>query len=241
MSLKQECDLWDCCRHGTDCWGPKVVRPNRMHYRVPYVGPAYVSRRILLVGMNGRDDGSIAAEFRGMAEIIRTFRSGSRDYGGQFHFRAACVVGLLAAAQDGRMFDETPTPEALVGSLLASARIQAVQCAPMTDDDRRSPTPTMWRNCPPLVMAEQVGILEPRLVALLGVETHRRFQQLPGFATEWDSLWRENNDCFARGSALVAGHRVPVFALSHPANVARWQMGMRALVSSIRSRPIAVS
>jgi len=79
MSLKQECDLWDCCRHGTDCWGPKVVRPNRMHYRVPYVGPAYVSWRILLVGMNGRDDGSIAAEFRGMAEIIRTFRSGRRD------------------------------------------------------------------------------------------------------------------------------------------------------------------
>ena len=232
--LAPEAQLWDCCPHGDQCWRRVAQTPAVMHYRVPYAGPHYPTRRIALVGMNSRDDGGIDAEFRTTAGAIDAFRGGSSAWGGQFHFRAARAVSLLAAAQDRRELADQPPPS-LVDDLLASARLQAVQCAP--DGGRRSPTSTMWRHCPPLLLAGQLEILEPRVIALLGVATHRAVQQLDPLDVEWNSPWRENGNAFARGSACIGERRIPVFALSHPA-AARWGVSLRTLRQSLEATPL---
>ena len=236
--LAPHVQLWDCCRHGERCWRRAAQTPSIMHYRVPYVGPRYPTRRIALVGMNSRDDGRIDAEFRTTTEVIGAFRRGSRDWGGPFHFRAASAVSMLAAAQDGRELAERLPPPRVVDDLLGSARLQAVQCAPGPEDSRRSPTSKMWRNCPSFLLAGQLEILEPRVIALLGVATHRSFQRLGPLEVEWNSPWRQNGNAFARGFARIGPRRIPVFALSHPAAAGRWTASLRTLRDSLEATPL---
>src|SRR5581483_1066425 len=100
-TLARDCDLWECCRHGEDCWRGAAARPQRMHYRAPYVGPKYLDRRILIVGMNSRDDGRFDSEFHATAEVLKCFRSGEPSYGGLFHYRVGLLVSLITAGQDG--------------------------------------------------------------------------------------------------------------------------------------------
>ena len=239
--LAPERQLWGCCPHGADCWRAGVERPPVMHFRVPYVGPAYPSRRILLIAMNARDDGVVENEFRDVARVAERFRSGNSDWGGQFQFKAAVAVSILAAAQDGEVPITLPTkPGMVVDPWLASAKLQAVQCAPGPITSRRSPTAQMWRNCPALLLARQVEILRPRVVALLGVATHRAVQGLPDLGVNWDTSWRENESCFARGTILSGGGQVPLFALNHPsAYRGRWQASVEKLVESLGAEPLA--
>ncbi len=104
-------DLWESCQHAAACWGPRVTRPKEMRYRVPYVGPGYFSRRLVLVGMNSRDAGAIADEFATTAKVVQQFGKGSRDWGGPFHYRAASALAVVAAAQDRRARDDDPAPQ----------------------------------------------------------------------------------------------------------------------------------
>lgn len=209
-----------------------------MHYRLPYVGPNYPARRIVVVGMNARDRGLIDDEYKAVREVVKTFERGERKWGGYFHFRAACAVAALAAAQDGVEPALRPRPEALVDPLLSSARIQSVQCAPGPPSSRRSPTSRMWENCPPFVMADELELIQPRAVVLLGVETHRRFQELTSLRVRWSTSWREGNRCFARGSAQVRERRFPVFALSHPAS-SRWSEAMATFVENLNDEGLS--
>jgi hypothetical protein len=206
---------------------------------VPFVGPGYPRRRIVIVGMNTRDDGGIAEHFIGMRAIMEALRSGRRTYGrSRFHYRAGCATAILAANQDGVTPIVNPPPQELVDPILASARIMAVQCAPA--HGRRSPTSQMWANCPPMVMADQLEILEPRVVALLGQQTHASVQTLERFEVHWDTYWRDNERCFARGSAMIGGRRIPLLALSHPAS-SRWSRSLEVLTESLAKRPLTAT
>jgi hypothetical protein len=237
--LAPQTDLWDCCPLAADCWRPGVIRPPTPHqYRVPYVGPQYMSRGIVLVGMNSRDDGLSDVAFRGMADMLASFRSGRRSWGGPFQYRAARLVGLLAASQDAGPLDEEPSLDKLADLLLESARVQAVQCSPGPMNSRRSPRPQMWRNCPSLIVEEQIRVLNPSVVALLGTGTLRAIQRLEALKVQWNSLWRENNNCFARGTLQAENQTAALFALFHPSYVGRWTRSITALKQSLEEHPV---
>lgn len=227
-------DLWDCCPCGARCWGVRVVRPPSPHHaRVPYVGPRYLERRILIVGMNSRDDGEYDVAFRGMADMLESFRGGRRSWGGLFQYRVARLVYMLAASQDARSVDDEPSLDDLANVLLASARVQAVQCAPGPLESRRSPNREMWKNCPPFVVSEQIRLLEPTVVALLGTKTIRVIQRLKDLKVQWAGLWRENHNCFARGRLHPSGRGGDIFALFHPSYVGGWNRSLAALTRSL--------
>ncbi len=97
----------------------------------------------------------------------------------------------------------------------------------------------MWSNCPPLVLGDQLEILAPRAVVLLGTATHRSVQALPGLKVSWDPPWKDNERCFARGEIMIGTDSVPVFALSHPA-AARWNRALSTLSSSLVGWPMTV-
>ena len=113
-------------------------------------------------------------------------------------------MNIIAASQDHRPAVEHPTPAIVADTLLASARVQSVQCAPGPIDNRRQPDGSgMWKNCPELVVVHQLEILKPRVVALLGTETHRRLQQIEALGTRWDRGWRREDNCLARGTIEI--------------------------------------
>ncbi len=237
--FKPDKDLWDCCPNAAECWHSKVEKPEAPHrYRIPYVGPRYLSSGVLIVGMNSRDDGKSDAAFRGMAEYRTTLHSGRRAWGGQFQFRAATLVGLLIASQRGESLEGIPGLGELAERLLASARLQAVQCSPV-NRARRSPAKEMWSRCPPFVAEAQFQVLKPTAIALLGAETRRRVQALAALDIQWDVPWDPGSPGWARGTAEVGGNeRAEIFALYHPAAVGGWGKSVGKLRDSLATRPL---
>ncbi len=234
-------DLWDCCPHGSQCWRRPQKPPPPHRFRVPFVGPRYQSRRILLVGMNSRDDGMHLEEFKTMAGVLVSLRDGRTTWGkSAFHYRAAILVSLLSAAQDGQSSELRPAPEDLIESLLASARVQAVQCAPGPLEARRGPKPPMWSNCPPLVVSEQIRALNPRVIVLLGTQTLRAIQRFSGLEHEWSTRWRDGGNCFARGTIQAGNDHADLFATYHP-SAAGWTRSLNALRDSLVQQPLTLA
>jgi hypothetical protein len=204
-----------------------------MQPRLPWIGPKYSQRRILLLGINSRDDGNVLAEIDAINWILPALRGGRRQTGGRssFHFRAAAAADAVARSQDGRPLDAEPAPEQVADALLAIARVQAVQCSP--PGGRRGPTPEMIGNCPPRLLGPQLEVLDPRVVIALGHPAHVGLQRV--VPIRWLSTWRENGSCFARGLMTNADHPVAVFALHHPAY--RWTRSFQALIDSLQRDP----
>jgi hypothetical protein len=202
-----------------------------MQARLPWIGPQYPQRRILLVGINSRDDGNALAEVDAIDWILPALRGGRRQVGGRssFHFRAAAAADAVARSQDGRPLDAEPAPQKVADVLMAIARVQAAQCSPL--GGRRGPTPEMIGNCPPLLLAPQLEVLDPRVVIALGHPAHVGVQR--AVPVRWWSPWDENEECFARGVATIADRHATVFALHHPAT-SGWVRSFRALIDSLQ-------
>jgi hypothetical protein len=238
--LAPEEQIWDCCPKGADCWRTGVKRPVTMHARVPYVGPRYPSGRVLLIAMNGRNDGGVDSELREVPTIAGRFANGLSDWGGQFTYKTAVVASILASARRGELsMLSLARPENVVDDWLASAKLQAVQCSPVTPDRRNGPTRHMWRNCPPLLLERQIQIMEPEVVVLLSEPTHRAVQHLPNLRVHWRSSWAENSRCFARGTCCPGTTPVPLFALNHPSAFGTaWGDSIRMLIDSLNTQPL---
>jgi hypothetical protein len=234
-ALGRDCDLWDCCRNGEQCWKHAAAKPHQMHYRAPFVGPRYRERGICIVGMNSRDDGKLDSEYLAAAAVLELFRSGQRSYGGRFHYRAGTLASLFAASQDREQLDLAPQPEQIAEHLLSTARVQAVQCAP--EGGRRTPTNDMWRLCPPLALERQIHVLQPRVIALLGTRTIAEVQDLQTLKISWTTTWRESGNRFARGIAHAGDSTAEIFGTYHPA-YAGWGRSIAALKDSLSETPV---
>jgi hypothetical protein len=228
--------LWSTCCNGGDCWRrvTQERRPDRMEARLPWIGPRYTERRILLIGINSRDAGDALAEIRTIEWVLPALRNGRRQIGGRssFHFRAAAAADAIIRSQDGRPLELNPAPEHVADALLAAARIQSVQCSPLVG--RRGPTPEMIGNCPALLLGPQLELLRTRVVIALGHPAHVGLQRV--VPVQWSSPWDHNDACFARGTATIADQQAAVFALHHPAS-ARWTQSFQALIDSLRREP----
>lgn len=230
--------LWEACPRADVCWrrdqGP---RPKPMSVRIPYVGPDYPNRRIAVVAINSRDCGRAGDEVRATAEVLASLRAGRREYGRRsfFHYRVACAIYDAIRSLDGEAINELPDPSIAGGSLLASARLQAVQCSPQSTS-RRTPTPEMLQSCPEFLLRGQLEILEPRVLLLFGEAAHQAIEK-PPLVVEWDTTWQDSGHCFSRGQTILADQGMTALAFHHPSYV-RWSRSWNAYRSSLRSNPL---
>jgi hypothetical protein len=230
--------LWEICPCAAECWNG-CVPPSSMSARLPWIGPEYPNGRVVAVGINSRDNGIYSDEIEGTVKIIDCLRAGRRQYGpgSNFHYRVAASVHavLNGPRDDGRM----PAPADSAEALLASARLQAVQCAPERANPRRTPTDEMVANCPPFLLAGQLGILRPRTVLMFGSAAHRLLESLDLQELVWRERWVDTR-CFSRCSALVGNQSMVFLALDHPAYNARWDKSWAAMLESLRKLPAMV-
>lgn len=233
--------LWQACRHADVCWRREAgEKPEPMLARLPFIGPQYPSKRIAVVAINSRDDGLPDAEVRAAVQVVRRLRSGHRDYGrnSYFHYRVAAAVHAAVASQAGAPPDDKPRPEDAADSLLASARLQAVQCSPI-GTSRRTPTPEMTDNCPEFLLRGQLELLAPDLLILLGHPAHRAIEA-PKLEMHWETTWAQSGRCFSRGRTNLAGRPLTVCALSHPSSRG-WQRSWHAYLDSLTDQPFATN
>ena len=233
-----EARLWESCPHAEACWRrDHGTRPEPMSARIPYVGPDYPDHRIAVIAINSRDSGHAEDEVKATANVIQSLNAGHREYGyrSYFHYRVASVVHAVKSATS-QSLEARPDPRTVSGSLLASARLQAVQCSPESTS-RRTPTGAMVRNCPEFLLRGQLEILAPRVLLLFGAAAHQAIEH-PPFDVEWITSWQGSGRCFSRGQTTFAGQAMTILAFHHP-SAAGWTRSWQTCLDELRSRPLS--
>jgi len=201
----------------------------------PWVGPRYDEGGVLVVlgNLNGYGGCDFGPEAKvGMRYLGAAARSGLGDgnlrlfggegYAGTFvwsqavHYAAAWldVLGRLSVGDPsaGRF-----TPEVLSETMDLIAITQHVKCSP--EGDRSAPTAGMWAHCGPHVLVDEIEILEPRAIIVLGTgDSWYAFKQHVA-PTDRGAEWRGvGKRWFEHGFRTTArGREVEVLVATHPA------------------------
>jgi hypothetical protein len=216
--LHRESCLRVSCQHAGRCWAVEEGCPTSpVLPRLPWIGPDYLPGGVVIVGMNAPTHAGLFDETFVTEAAFRELEAGRQRFFGSrargpswFHYRAAVAAGLLIDWAAGRV----PTvrePVTAVEAVMASARIQAVQCAP-ANGPRRTPTSAMLKHCPTHLAWPTLEILAPRRVALFGTATRRAFEK------SHQVEWIVSEPLLRRGTTLLGKQLVDVFSLRHPSS-----------------------
>jgi hypothetical protein len=234
--------LWRCCTNRSSCWRDNVdCRPpeadGRSGISLPYIGPSYRPGGVVVVGLNLRDAGGLLEEyaitcsFPGEPSQLNELVRGRRKiHGSTFGYRTTRSAAAVLDAIDGDPVEDHENPVDLAPILKRIARLQYVKCSP-DDGDRSSPTDAMTKNCPPLLLLDELSILRPTAILTFGDAFFDGLEMLPGHR------WENGTDWLAWGTITIGQHEAEVFSLYHPA-AARgyWQYGQDDLVEMLRNR-----
>jgi Uracil DNA glycosylase superfamily len=229
------CALHEQCPRAGQCWsrlGPgQWPSPEYAGVSVPWIGTKFSGDRVLSIGLNLNAYGGLPAVWWNRREAIKQLRLGKRV---NFNYRWGCALAVVRASLNGENVPDEPlAPDAAADGWLNSAFTEMVKCSPRR---RRSlPTAAMTENCPATYLADEVRLLRPRAVVLMGQQAGARFRALYGYR---ESDVRGTN--FGRGTADIAGRKVQVLRCAHPSAYPRsWVPSYEALIESLRERPLS--
>jgi hypothetical protein len=149
--------------------GRDTAVPDHAGISVPWVGREYAAWRVCVVGLNFDNYGGLAGHWRVCASHIRALRDGGLGKNGRFFATGAMsyarAVEMSMCGSLGGSWDD-PSPADLARSWERCAYLQAVKCAP--HGNRSQPTRAMCSACPSFLLKEELEILAPSAVILLG-------------------------------------------------------------------------
>jgi hypothetical protein len=183
QSKVEGCLLYETCPKKNDCW--KGINHQKADWNIiqlPYVGSEYSTEKypIAILGLNLNEYGGICslrdlildAQYslsKGWVKI--RFGNDYKDYPGTFLFhRVAAYSNIIS--RDHLNDKDT---NILSGKILAKMYdkicfLEAIKCSP-SNGSNSSPTPEMYQNCPREYLLEELKILKPKILLVLGKET----------------------------------------------------------------------
>ncbi len=233
--------LQHVCPCREQCWGGREHahpnHPDRAGISVPWVGAHYFDRRICVVGTNASDWGGIDSNWRICPSHKDALLAGRRGKDGSPFAEGAMRYAHAVERSLGGATD--PDTRAASRPQLAEtwescAYLQAVKCSPSTP--RSEPFPEMFRNCPSLLLKDELEILRPDAVIVLG-RTHLRDWVRPMLQVTWG----EHPGHLERDSFELGGSRVELFSCNHPSSAHGVGDCLSQLVSSLREKPVPVA
>lgn len=240
LPLEQDEPLYDVCPNRESCWQGAARPPaERAGLSVPWVGREYTKWRICVVGLNFNNYGGLEAHWRVCESHVRAMSDGKDGKNGRFFARGAMsyarAVELSMSRALAQGWDGEP-PQALARSWHRCAFLQAVKCAPV--GNRSRPTRHMCSTCPPYLLADEIEILAPRVVILLG-RTQLRDVVRPMLPVAWG----ESPGSFERDRfQLRDGSVAELLSCNHPScHRNNWRACLSRLVESLRAAPLATS
>jgi hypothetical protein len=231
--------LYEVCPNSESCWeGATRPVPDHAGISVPWVGREYAAWRVCVVGLNFDNYGGLAGHWRVCASHIRTLRDGGLGKNGRFFATGAMsyarAVEMSMCGSLGGSWDD-PSPADLARSWERCAYLQAVKCAP--HGNRSQPTRAMCSACPPFLLKEELEILAPSAVILLGRTSVRDIVR-PMLSVRWG----ESPGHFERDEfVLDDGRSVQLFCCNHPSTPNRsvWRASLDELTESLRSNGLS--
>jgi hypothetical protein len=226
--------LHERCEMCGDCWEtiPRSSQPdpdgNEAAISVPWIGKRFSEHGLCVIGINQNNYGGLGANWWITGGSIKGF-SGQSGRRRQFHRDAGrYLVALLAALDSHLLPDEGAFSAAMTAAAWQRcAFTEAIKCS--QSDKHGKPSNTMWSNCPPRYLQQELTKLAPKTILVIGKET-------------WDAVCRlisvdfaEYETSFRRGSGLLDGRRVEIFFANHPYR-SNWKYSLPRLLKSLELR-----
>lgn len=205
--------LHEACRHCAKCWADEEPdarpAPDSAGIALPWIGRDYGGDRIAVAGINLYEYGGLFAQwwiYQDVQEMMATFK---RYKGSMLPYAVGTYVSALLHRDGPDQFRE---PSALDAAKAWEriAFMELVKCSPARG--RSAPNEQMWANCLGTYFLDELHLLEPRSLIVMGTGmAAEHVALLPGI-----SGWRREHGIH-RGFLDLDGHSVDVFCCYHPA------------------------
>jgi len=230
--------LFEVCRHRERCWPSGTQTPTvPSGVSVPWIGSNYSASRICVVAINLDGWGGLDAHWKICRSHIESQEQGGLGKDERwFAYRAMAYVSVVHDALRGQVSSdwEEPGRRRLAELWHECAFLESVKCSP--PGSRGNPLPAMFQECPRFLLRQEIEILKPAVVLLLG-RTKNRDAVRPIL----DPRWGTHPGSIERDTfALQGGGQVELFSLNHPSaqNPDAWRKSLQQLHESIERCPL---
>jgi len=245
--------LHRACPNAAACWAgltpAQAPADDYAGLSLPWVGPLYQPGGVLLVGINMNEHGGLTAwdgliewALKDLPRKDRLFASPTYA-GSMLHQRggwyAAVVLKHLGVEDFGdgspvHEWNRRPTRNAkVIKAWEHIAATNQIKCSPL-GGKRSRPTQAMWRNCAPLLLRDEITVLRPRVLLVLGADDN--LTGLGSLGTKEAATVRRG---IVRGVLHAPEGSFPIVALLHPAGYGGTSRGLVSrLDEALTERPL---
>jgi hypothetical protein len=225
-ALPLDCD----CPAAAACWSGlgALERPPRAEapISVPWIGPGYAAGGVVAVAINFNSYGGLGGQWWIRRGAIDALRAGHRK---RFDYRTGTYLALIHACLAGQQLDAEPATATVADAWEASAFVEAIKCSPRRTSSR--PTEAMWRNCPPRYLVDELELLAPGAILLVGQDT------MGAVAGLLSAELVEDQPRVWRGRSELSGRPVELVGCNHP-SFGHWRTSTPSLARSLGSHPL---
>lgn len=229
--------LLSICPKCHPCWDDRrnmaPQQLDRAGVSAPFIGRRFFERRILVVAMNFNDWGGLDGNWLMCHWHAEAQARGELGKDGRwFGYGAMAYARLVEASLDGELPADWkhPQPRDLVGVWDNCALVQSVKCAP--NSPHSNPFEEMFVECGRLLLLDELRILKPRVIIVLGRGPNPRDAIRPLL----NVTYGEHPGHLERDDFELDGIRGELSSCNHPSSPT-WRESLVQLHQSLAEHP----
>lgn len=186
----------------------------------PYIGEDYQIGRVLAIGINMHKYGGYNAENILAEKAKNEIRKGKKRTFAKKGYRGSLVWHRMLSyssfiLREVGVFEipeKRPYPKKieLTKAFDYISITNSIKCCPW--HDRSKPTNEMWKHCPDYILKEEIRILKPRHLIILGIDNYHRVKNL------FDDRNEKHKGDIKFVKAKFEGEDIYLYAFPHPAS-----------------------
>ena len=209
-------DIEECIdEHGTD----------PTHIYLPWIGPRYEETRLLALGINMNQFGGLNSLRELVSPWVKKDLADGKtrilkndNYSGTFYWHRVPSYVLALLERDGIVQPEWtdsgfPNAADLANALDYFAITNSIKCAPRWHKSK--PTADMWQHCPGEILREELRILLPKKLLILG-HTDNYYYFNAQVLDKGTNKLDIDKGYLKKGSGKIDGREVEFFVIVHP-------------------------
>lgn len=215
--------LISSCNNRNHCWEKAVKRESNYSIYYPWIGAKYDKFKILVIGENMNDYGDINAAYKLIENAKIEINKGkrrlfiSKNYKGTllFHRVGSYVLAMTNSSDLKNVIEKNkyPSYSNVSESFDYIAYTNHVKCSPK--GKRSEQTKEMWEYCGSHILKEEIRIINPEIVIILGTSDNYNYISTKVF--EKIKISSTVGKCKS-GEGSLDGKMIKIFVLPHPAS-----------------------
>ena len=242
--LHEHCPKCKKCWHGAGADPPVPARlrprPKQAGIAFPWVGRDFSSSKLVIAGINlpvpedAGDFGGLLSQWWIYSDLTNDNKMGrKKQYMGksEFAYAAGTYMLTIEAAAQGKAINGSPAPRDAASAWERCALLELVKCSPVGGGS--PPEDEMWKNCLGEYLVEELDVLKPRALIVMGISTAALQVRM---LDEWGKPERPgrwtSEPGLKRGQLTIEGHSFPAFCCIHSSR--NWRSSVAPLAQSVK-------